>query len=1624
MALGFGNKENAAFSHDRPSATSASGKTGKFFKSILNATKHKEKKGLMSATSSTINSMHSVSDDDLERSDYTESSRHGHQTNGMKKSSLISPFPEHNPEHECPDFYAPMSRSGVLVKQANHLKNWKKRFMVLRGQSLFYYVSGAASEDSYPKGIISLVGVEVQLVDTARFKKQYCFELSHPFHRPLYLMAKNEADLTQWMSCIKSASIPTRDGIIDARESKEILYDLPPLEDVVAYQRVYYCRKKIAFCLPSYDGMNDQDKFDLRERQIKVLQDIHMYCDTFPTLLADPHLYKEIIHLTSAYLFRPFPFIPPQDPNAVFFDDGGEVDINGGFPGDFLGECTAEDQEWSVLSINYDILVRAIEYIDQLEKQVRKDFYTPRFISQLVSLFKTPSYKERQILKTVLHRLYYKLTQRRSLIRKEISNVFFEYIYESSNYYGVTELLEILGSIINGFACPIKDEHVTLLEKALIPLHSTQAYTSYHQQLMYCMIQFVSKDHALITPIVKGLLRYWPVGNAYKEIIFLVVLEELFEYVLAESDLAPLSKRIAMRLSTSMSSIQQQVADRALACWNSPACVRVMNTYEKLGQEMFDVIKPALKATMHNHWNVLTQQKAQAAYKTYYNMGYETDGNALEEEEEVVEEDIMFVSNEDPTVVNADGVGMLSAWRVLAIVGVLLCLTEAVDRSKFRRCDQSSFCSSQRLQQPKDESFSLIHTSSPPSSETPLNLYHFSLANPHKKPLYASLSFLKAGSIRVRVSEVAFEDNFDGVNENNDISKPRWQPQDVLVDKEHESFQRISTSTVTTIAPEDMAFQSFEKDVIVVLRGKTHAFAIHVFVNGVLTMSANTLGKMHYDVRHERSSESTANDAEKKDIHNGKEIADYGEDGLAIYTDGSRQQKGADEVDTTSNNAWEESFGSHTDTKKYGATAVGIDVTFHGENRFLYGIPEHATDFVLKDTITADGTPITDPYRLYNLDVFEYELNEPMALYGHIPMIVAASPKNTVGFFWFNPSETFVDVSQAPNGKTTHWMSESGWVDMFFLTGPTPHAVFDQFTALTGKAQLPPVFALGYHQCRWNYKNEADVARVNEGFDTNVIPYDVLWLDIEHTDGKRYFTWDKHAFPTPLKMQAELTHVGRKMVTIVDPHIKRDPNYPVHQDAQAQTVYILDDKGNEFDGWCWPGSSSYVDYTSPEARLWWAQQFHFDKYVGSTIDLYTWNDMNEPSVFNGPEVSMPKNAKSRAGVEHREWHNLYGYYMQRATMEGQLVRQLPSNVQLDPHAPIPISDSMHRPFVLSRSFFAGTQRFGAIWTGDNTATWEHLTYSTKMLLSMSVASLNFVGADVGGFFGNPDAELVTRWTQAAAYQPFFRGHAHHDSDRREPWVFGEPHTGRIREAIRRRYTILPYVYTVFHTCSDIGLPVMRPLWMHYTQDVASYSVEDAFLLGSDLLIKPITAPGVVQTTIYLPHGSVWYNIHESYKRLTAGTHTVNAPIDFTPVFQRGGSIIPKRWRVRRSSALMRKDPYTLIVALDEAKNAHGELYMDDEFTFAHSTSKVFSKVQFKYDNGKLVSSIEKDAFATDVTIERIVIVGLQKSGAAVHKLESSGEKVKLDSYYDSLEDTLTIRKPNLRTLSAWTLLVE
>mmetsp|Transcript_3981 Transcript_3981/g.8750 ORF Transcript_3981/g.8750 Transcript_3981/m.8750 type:complete len:1031 (-) Transcript_3981:42-3134(-) len=751
-----------------------------------------------------------------------------------------------------------------------------------------------------------------------------------------------------------------------------------------------------------------------------------------------------------------------------------------------------------------------------------------------------------------------------------------------------------------------------------------------------------------------------------------------------------------------------------------------------------------------------------------------------------------------------------------------------------------------------------------------------------------------------------------------------------------------------------------------------------------------------------------------------------------------------------------ESFDGHSDEKKRGPEAIGLDVSFPGA-KYTFGIPERASSFILANTknnaLGGAGEDLTEPYRLYNLDVFEYELDKPFGLYGSVPFLIAASVSHASGMLWLNAAETYVDLLTGSSNSNqvsarTHWFSESGVIDVFLLPGgPHVRDVLSQYTALTGAPVMPNRFALGYHQCRWNYRDDADTRAVDGGFDEHDIPYDVIWLDIEHTDGKRYFTWDSSRFPDPAALQRDVAARGRKMVTIVDPHIKRDDKYSVHKEATQNQYYVKKEDGmTDFDGWCWPGSSSYYDFTKASATQAWAQRFatgypHFGEH------LYTWVDMNEPSVFNGPEQTMSKTLRHSGGWEHRDLHNIYGMLVHRATFDGHLVAR----------------KSGDRPFVLSRAFFAGSQRYGAVWTGDNAAEWGHLRASVPMLLALQMTAIVFSGADVGGFFGNPSPELLVRWYQAAAFQPFFRGHAHLDTDRREPWLFGDDVTRQISTAIRERYSYLPLWYTLFaasaacseHDGSQSGslpppperdcvpirfadanraAPPMRPLLWQFSgvEDDALWRAEHAWMVGDALLVAPVLHEGVTKHHVKLPtaerssgagQGSTrWFDVGAGGSG--GGELEAGVELEFAAesrerlfVFQRGGTVVPRQERRRRSSRAMALDPYSLSVAMDDAGSARGELYGDDGSSFAYANDE-YALREFSLSHDGVLSARTVSgsgsgfAGASDAWIEKITIFGLRQVPSTVSArdpLRASNEPTPLPFTYDESKKVLTIK---------------
>ena len=959
---------------------------------------------------------------------------------------------------------------------------------------------------------------------------------------------------------------------------------------------------------------------------------------------------------------------------------------------------------------------------------------------------------------------------------------------------------------------------------------------------------------------------------------------------------------------------------------------------------------------------------------------------------------------------------------------------EAVDRSKFRTCADTGFCRRHR-------GAAAVHTyrvegGSLRVSRDVIEGRISGSTGAHSGELKLQITICESDAIRIKISE----------------EKPRWQPLDLLMP---DGVKPSATKSFTLLdngdarAPEEirkgdgagkpMSFvlESSEGSdgSTIVLVVYTDPLKFEMYYDGVLQFAANDRSLMHFEKQSHAGATTEAAAAVvagDNDRHGGKEVVDYGEDGLAIYADGSREEKRAEESAAEEEAELQgtgDNFGGHKDSMPRGPMSVGMDFSFPFA-KHVYGLPEHTSPLSLPTTATGGAglaPRYSEPYRLYNLDVFEYELDNSMALYGNIPLLMAhglvGGKGRSTAVFWFNPSETFVDVSDGGSNtdshKESHWISESGEIDFFILPGPLPANVFDQFTRVTGRQQLPPIFALGYHQCRWNYRDEKDVAAVEGMFEKLDYPMDVIWLDIEHTDGKRYFTWDKSVFPNPVEMQQNVSRHGRRMVTIVDPHIKRDGAYAVHSEATAKGLYVKSKDGSDFDGWCWPGSSSYLDFTSPSVRDWWAQRFSLDQYAGSTMDLFTWNDMNEPSVFNGPEVSMPKDALNLEGVEHREWHNLYGIYMQKATGEGLVARSPDSS--RDPTL-------KQRPFVLTRAFWAGSQRFGAMWTGDNRAEWAHLKVAAPMLLSINLGGLSFAGADVGGFFGDASAELFARWYQAGSFTPFFRGHAHHDSKRREPWVFGEPYTALLRQAAMVRYSLLPLWYSLFHEARATGMPVMRTMFTEFADDASTFAMDDQWMVGGELLVKPVTEAGSVSAEVYLPRSCRWFDLGSLVEQQPSQGQgqrvLVDAPLEKIPVFLRGGRVIARKMRLRRSSRLMFFDPYTLVVAPDSSGGAAGGLYLDDEISLAYDTVGAFAVRRLVYKDGVLTCSAAAPGYTYDPvnTVERVELAGQAAAPTSVLLRSAAGERELLFSH-DSAARVTTIKKPDVRVAEDWSIVL-
>ncbi len=599
-------------------------------------------------------------------------------------------------------------------------------------------------------------------------------------------------------------------------------------------------------------------------------------------------------------------------------------------------------------------------------------------------------------------------------------------------------------------------------------------------------------------------------------------------------------------------------------------------------------------------------------------------------------------------------------------------------------------------------------------------------------------------------------------------------------------------------------------------------------------------------------------------------------------------------------------------------------------------------------------------FQLWNYDAYGWTpASDP--LYKSIPFLIFLHDGRAHALFIDNASRAQLDVGAADPGRLAYHAERAPALDLYLFPGPDAKAILGAYSALTGRTPLPPRWALGYHQCRYSYASEQDARTVAARLDADGIPVDVIWLDIDYQDGYAPFTVNRAAFPNFAAMISDFAATGLNTVLITDPHIPRRPGYAPYDEGSRGDHFVRMPDGELFIGRVWPGMSVFPEFTLSRTRAWWGRlyrQFVDDGAAGF------WNDMNEPALLGQPKT-MPDVVVHRLDdgrtLDHVAVHNAYGHLNARATYEGVLA--------LRPD---------RRPFVLTRAAYAGTQRWAATWTGDNSATREHLAFTIPQLSNLGVSGYAFAGADVGGFLGCPyteaDPALLAEWIELGALQPFFRNHSGRDTCRREPWVQGAALEQRIRAAIERRYRLLPYLYTLFEESSRTGLPVMRPLWLEYPNDPAAATNDRAFLLGRDLLIAPKLAAASGPYEVTLPAAPWWDTI--TGELLAAGGQVTISPAadDSLRIFARAGAIVPSQPVARRAGA-----PPEGALSLDvwPGDDCGGALYLDEGEGFGYQRGEL-RRVAYTCQasaRGMQISARSSGAFPPWWSATRVVIHG-------------------------------------------------
>lgn len=545
------------------------------------------------------------------------------------------------------------------------------------------------------------------------------------------------------------------------------------------------------------------------------------------------------------------------------------------------------------------------------------------------------------------------------------------------------------------------------------------------------------------------------------------------------------------------------------------------------------------------------------------------------------------------------------------------------------------------------------------------------------------------------------------------------------------------------------------------------------------------------------------------------------------------------------------------------------------------------------------------------------------ALYKSIPVLFIGSPSRTWALFVDSPAPQRWDLdSQLDERATVEVFSRRG-LSVYVIGPALLPKIVATYTLLTGRTPLPPRWSLGHQQSRWSYPTEATVREIASEFRKRRIPCDTIVVDIDYMHEYRAFTISRERFPNFEGMVRDLGKQGFRVVPIVDPGIIRSREDPTYRDGQRRDVFCRTASGAPFVGKVWPGRCCFPDFVREDVRTFWAEKLRFllDKGVAGI-----WNDMNEPAIFGQQRPFDPSKQKlpqpgeqlflqtaPEGTVGHLEVRGLYGMQMARAAYEAQ------REARPD-----------QRPFTLTRSTYAGGQRYGAVWLGDNLSWFEHLRLSIPMLLNIGLCGFAQAGVDIGGFGGHTDAELLMRWYQVGIFYPFFRNHCAMGQRAQEPWAFGPEVEASIRRLIRVRTSLVRYIETLFVEHRETGAPLMRPLSWHYPRDERAEKIDDQFLFGSDLLVAPILARAQRERLVYLPEGE--WEPFDGGDALPGGRYyRVAWEFDSVPAFIRHGAVVPFVAPFEHEAQLAKRE----IVLKCFGQNASGRLWLDDGGSLAY-----------------------------------------------------------------------------------------